>query len=138
MTGSSVVHCDTCTCSTPDSIDVYCDSTVERAHETFGCLEAAGHDGKHQAGAVVWPPCPACDGLDVHTTTCPLLHAEASGDFADLTWDDDGDITFAAQDTTDDRAEGVAAGLGAAPSAGPPEVESAGPPPGPPGAGGPT
>lgn len=40
--------------------------------------------------------------------------------------------------TTDDRAEGVAAGLGAAPSAGPPEVESAGPPPGLPGAGGPT
>lgn len=89
------VHCDTCTCSTEVNVGTYCDADVTQGHEHWDCLEWQGHELPHR-GALVGGGCPNCDGRDWHAEHCPTpdLLDDPGGPLYEVTWDDDGRITF--------------------------------------------
>jgi hypothetical protein len=85
-------HCPSCTCE--PGTTVYCESEVTIRHETFGCLEIAGHVGSHK-GSILPAPCENCGGYEEHTKACPT--PELTAPFTDIStgeliWSGDGTI----------------------------------------------
>ena len=66
----------------------YCPAEGQRLHETFGCLEPAGHAGLHRAG-VYHDPCPNCGSVEEHTEECPTpdLMEDKSTPLTQAVWD---------------------------------------------------
>lgn len=71
----------------------YCLDQVRYGHETFECLEAAGHLGPHKS-SLVPPACSACGGLEEHTGTCPRMEETDSRITHEVQWDDSSMVTL--------------------------------------------
>lgn len=88
MSGVHSNVCPSCTCQAGCG---YCDAKTVRLHETFSCLSEANHPMPHR-GMLVYPPCPACGGLEDHSDVCPTggFSDESSG-LCEVQWVDGDD-----------------------------------------------